>query len=303
MRNKITIVLSLIALLHTAQAQKKTVWSISDGDRLWQSGKVKEAKAAYLDLYRYDSSFCENNYKLAIVYNMLRMRDSAFHFLYRSVDSSFSLRALSEPTLYQLRSDPRWERFETELINLYQQGHEADDPLPNIHYAKKLFRIMAADQLYFFEDAIIRQELGEESFIRNLVWDQKAQLNEQNLKELEQLIGEEGWPKRSEVGTAATAAFLVIQHASTEKQRKYLPLLRKACEEKEASWSEYALMYDRIQIAEGKSQRYGSQVHYLSESKKWVLYPLENRAEVDNYRKEVGLGPLREYVKKWNIEL
>lgn len=304
MKNTIIFLLPFLLISTTLQAQKKkNVWTLADGDQLLEQGKVQQAKEAYLQLYRYDSSFHENNYQLAVSYSLLRMTDSAFHYLYRSVDTNYSLNALSDPKLLRLRSDPRWEHFENELIRRLQEKYEAYNPIPNTAYAKKLFRMKATDQLYYYEDGLIQKQLGMESVIRNHIWDLKKQLNDENLKELESLIAAEGWPKYSEVGPAASAAFLVIQHADSMHQRKYLPMLRKACEEKEASWQEYALMYDRIQTSEGKPQRYGTQVHYVPETKKWELYPLENKAEVDKYRKEMGMVPLREYVKQWKIEL
>lgn len=303
MKNTTILLLPFLLIGTTLQAQKKKkVWTLTDGDQLLKQGKVQQAKEAYLQLYRYDSSFYENNYQLAVSYSLLRMTDSAFHYLYRSVDTNYSLQALSDPKLYSLRSDSRWEHFEDELIRRIQQKYEAHNPIPNTGYAKKLFRLKATDQAYYYEDELIQKQIGEESVVRNLIWDLKKQLNDSNLKELEKLIAEEGWPKYSEVGPAASAAFLVIQHADSAHQRKYLPLLQKACEEKEASWQEYALMYDRLQVEAGFPQRYGSQVHYIPETKKWELYPLENKKEVDNYRKEMGLGPLKDYVKQWNIE-
>lgn len=302
MKNVTTICCLLLFFPLLLSAQKKFSWSLADAEKLYAKGQIKEAKNVYLKVYRDDSSFHQNNYTLAQTYSLLRMQDSAFYFLYRSVDTNFSLTALSDPQLYSLRADKRWENFENELLSRFQKKYEDSNPIPNIEYAKKLFRLTAADQAYFLEDAIIKTQIGEESFLRNLVWDLKSALNEKNLVELERLIAEEGWPKYSEVGAAASGAFLVIQHAGSEQQRKYLPMLRKACEEKEGSWQEYALMFDRLQIADNKPQRYGSQVHYNADSKKWELYPLENKAEVDRYRKEVEMGPLKDYVKQWDIE-
>lgn len=302
MKNIINYVALALLISASGMAQKKSVWTITEGESLWNKGQMNAAKDAFLSVYRFDSTFRENNYNLARVYTKLRLVDSAFHYLYRSVDTGYSLRALSDPELWQLRSDSRWEGFENALIDRVQQKYSEFNPIPNIEYAKKLFRMQAADQAYFFEDGLIEKAAGRESCVRSIIWDLKKQLNDSNLKVLEKLIAEEGWPKYSEVGPAASAAFLVIQHSDSAHQRKYLPLLRKACEEKEASWQEYALMYDRLQVEAGFPQRYGSQVHFVPETKKWELYPLENKKEVDNYRKEMGLGPLKDYVKKWKIE-
>ena len=134
------------------------------------------------------------------------------------------------------------------------------------------------------------------------MWDLKNKINKQNQEELEKLIETKGWPKISEVGGAAsTAAFLIIQHSDIEKQKKYLPVIKKLCEQKDAMWQDYALMYDRILVTEKKPQKYGSQINYNEQTKKYELFPLEDESKVDEWRKEVKLGPLSEYVSQWGI--
>ena len=49
-------------------------------------------------------------------------------------------------------------------------------------------------------------------------------------------------------------------------------------------------------LAEGKKQVYGTQYH--SPNGKWEPRPLEDEANVDKRRAEVGLSPLAEYVKQ-----
>ena len=118
-----------------------------------------------------------------------------------------------------------------------------------------------------------------------------------------EIIAENGWPKKSEVkGSAAQAAFLVIQHADLELQQKYLPLLKEACEAGEADWSGYALMYDRVEMREGRPQLFGSQVTFNKETGNYEPYAIKEPEYVNKRRKEVGLGPIEEYLGHWNIE-
>jgi len=60
-------------------------------------------------------------------------------------------------------------------------------------------------------------------------------------------------------------------------------------------------MYDRIQTNENKPQKYGSQVKYNEQTKKYELFSLEDESKVDEWRKEVGLCPLSKYVSQWGI--
>jgi hypothetical protein len=61
-------------------------------------------------------------------------------------------------------------------------------------------------------------------------------------------------------------------------------------------------MYDRIQVSENKPQRYGSQVHLDPNTNKDELYPLEDESKVDEWRKEIGMQPLADYLMHWNIK-
>lgn len=53
-------------------------------------------------------------------------------------------------------------------------------------------------------------------------------------------------------------------------------------------------MYDRSLSNDDLPQRYGTRTRYDEETKSEELYPLEDESRVDEWRKEVGLPPLRE---------
>jgi hypothetical protein len=147
------------------------------------------------------------------------------------------------------------------------------------------------------------QQLDRFSPINRALWDLKAKLNEENLSRLEEIIAENGWPKISEVkGSAAQAAFLIVQHSSIEVQEKYLPIMKEAAENGEANWSSLALLIDRVRIRNDKPQLYGSQVRRNSETGAFEPFPIEDEPNVDKRRKEVGLGPLADYLGNWDIK-
>ncbi len=60
-------------------------------------------------------------------------------------------------------------------------------------------------------------------------------------------------------------------------------------------------MYDKIQTNDNKPQKYGSQVSFNNETKKYELFPLLDETKVDEWRKEIGMQPLAEYVSRWEI--
>ncbi|MBL7711581.1 MAG: hypothetical protein JNL13_03915 [Chitinophagaceae bacterium] len=283
-----------------ASAQSNRGVDLNEGDRLRSKGDLAGAIRAYRKVYVYDPGFSGNIYNMATAFALLGQADSCFYYLYKANSILPSKDALEDPDLYPVMSDPRWQRFEEGLVQLIVRKN--DTLYPDIDYARKLWRIRAADQAYYWSIAIAEKKSGKQSEAVKKLWTLKQSINERNQQDLEVLLKSEGWPKISEVGYhAASAAFLVIQHSDSALQSKYLPVIHQLCLEREASWQWYALMYDRLQTDREKPQKYGSQVRYNDTTKKYELFPLEDEARVDEWRREAGMGPLADYVKQWDI--
>jgi hypothetical protein len=93
------------------------------------------------------------------------------------------------------------------------------------------------------------------------IWKRIGEEDAKNLAMLDVIVRELGWPAKSQVGReGALTAFLIVQHAPHDKQLVYLPMLRDAAAHGEADPSTLALLEDRVNLAEGKKQVYGSQV-------------------------------------------
>ena len=128
-------------------------------------------------------------------------------------------------------------------------------------------------------------------------------VDKQNLIKVISLIENCGMPTTKEVSKKQMSAiWLVFQHADNKNRKKYFPLLKKSAKNGDLSKSNIALMEDRILMMDGKPQIYGSQISINEATDKLELYTLEKPETVDKRRNEVGLGSLKEYVKKWNIE-
>ncbi len=114
---------------------------------------------------------------------------------------------------------------------------------------------------------------------------------------MKEIVRRRGWPGKPMVGEdGSEAAFLLVQHsADTLFQRTCLPLLEAAFRAGEVSGQDLALLTDRVRVREGKLQLYGSQAQIVDG--KLVLNPIEDEANVDKRRAEIGLPPMAEYVK------
>jgi Family of unknown function (DUF6624) len=131
------------------------------------------------------------------------------------------------------------------------------------------------------------------------VVERQNEIDSKNRQRLDEIVKEHGWPKMSSFGPEASGvAFLIVQHADLEYQKKYLPLIKEAVTKNEARPSDLAMLQDRILKGEGKKQIYGTQVRVNQNTQVMELYPIEDEENVDARRATVGLGPLAQYLKK-----
>ncbi len=145
---------------------------------------------------------------------------------------------------------------------------------------------------------------------------------------LKQIIHLWGWPTISRVGRRASrAAWLIVQHSDHDHlfQRRYLDFMREAHRSDEVDPRDMAYLTDRVLIAEGRLQVYGTQVFdvrsdsVLSRMTGGALdevlrcrertvcprlplqpMPIRDPGAVDDRRRGVGLQPLSDYIRQLN---
>jgi hypothetical protein len=125
---------------------------------------------------------------------------------------------------------------------------------------------------------------------------QMEEIDRKHLPRLKEIVQQYGWPGRSLVGEDGShAAWLLLQHADRDRdfQKRCLKLLQAAVKAAEASGAELAYLTDRVRVGDKKKQVYGTQFRQVEG--KLEAYPIEDEANVDQRRKEVGLPPLAEY--------
>lgn len=127
-----------------------------------------------------------------------------------------------------------------------------------------------------------------------------CRVDEGNTLFMKALLAKAGWPLKSVHGADAVRdAWLLVQHADddTALQRQALALMSPLVARGEVAGSDFALLFDRVALADKRPQRYGSQYETAPEG---CLRPsaIENPAGVDARRKAVGLPPLADYAKR-----
>jgi len=133
---------------------------------------------------------------------------------------------------------------------------------------------------------------------QNVPFEQFAKENHRNQEWVISIIEKCGMPTLNEVSqNQMDAIWLAVQHSDKKHRKKYFPQIEKAVDNGALSKQQYALMKDRILMDEGKPQLYGSQI------KRGKLYKLASPDQVNERRKEMGMGPIEGYLKRnYNIE-
>jgi hypothetical protein len=295
-----------LLLTRTAFTQLPSAYiqNVRKADSLTKLKLYKEAAAAY------STAFAENDgkandidhYNAACVWSLSGNKDSAFYHLIKVAEKGAHLiynHIKVDNDLVDLHNDPRWDTV-LELIKANKAKEEAG-------YIHSLVAIL--DTVYQ-EDQKHRQgivkmieELGMES---KEVKDRLTLMliaDSVNTIKITNILEAYGWLGPDQVGRrGALTIFLVIQHAPFEVQKKYLPMMREAVNNKKAHAYNLALLEDRVALADGKKQIYGSQLQTNEETGKLELSPLEAPDQVDIRRAAVGLGTLSEYLREFNIE-
>jgi hypothetical protein len=138
--------------------------------------------------------------------------------------------------------------------------------------------------------------------IVNEITSRMIAVDARNRARFKQIVDERGWPGKTLVGVdGAGAAFLLAQHADADRpfQKKCLELMRTALEG-EVKPSDLAYLTDRDLVGDGKKQRYGTQLD--AKDGTFRALPIEDEANVDKRRADVGLPPLAIYLREAETE-
>lgn len=166
----------------------------------------------------------------------------------------------------------------------------------------ELLAILDADQQGRLKMDALAKQHGLNSPEVQALWPAILEKDAANLTKISAILDTRGWVGPEVVGQKASGAlFYVIQHSNTATQKKYLPLLRTAVQEKKAPAGQLALMEDRVALAEGRPQTYGSQLRQNGNDPRLFVCPLADPDHVDERRAAVGLPPMAEYLKHWKL--
>lgn len=298
MRNTIyTLLLLFLFSGFNAQEYSKL---ISEANQLYESKDYKMSADLYNQAFKIESENPSHLYNGACSSSLAGNTKQAFKWLNLSIEKGWTnLKHLNSDTdLENLHSKKEWgktiEKLEKKIAAIEANY---DKPLQ-----AELLAILDEDQKYRMQMSETQKKFGPNSKEINDLWKITNQKDSINLIKVKKILDEKGWVGKDKVGAQANSAlFLVIQHSDLETQKKYLPMMKEAVKKGNASPGSLALLIDRIEIREGRKQIYGSQIGINQSNNTYYVLPLTDPENVDKRRTEVGLDPISNYVKNWNL--
>jgi hypothetical protein len=120
----------------------------------------------------------------------------------------------------------------------------------------------------------------------------------QNKMQVEFMFNEYGFWGINKVGKEASKNFsIIVQHSDKYPvfQRKVLKAMKRGFKKGNAIASDYAYLYDRVEVNAGRMQLFGTQVNYNTNGRPFPKIGLIDSANIDNQRKAYKLKPLKDY--------
>lgn len=273
---------------------------VAEANTAYNKKEYEKSVNAYHSAFKLERKNANDLYNGACSAALLGKKDLALEWLTLAAKNGWSdIHHLKiDKDLNSLHGSKEWDKLVADLqVQVDQREAKYDKPLQ-----KRLLAIYDDDQIIRSQFLDAQRKFGNTSKQVDSLGKIMMHKDSINLIKIVEILDTHGWVGPEKVGGQANQTlFLVIQHADLKTQQKYLPMMREAVKNKNANASALALLEDRIALREGKRQVYGSQIGHDNETNTYFILPLDDPDNVDKRRAAVGLGPLSEYVQRWNI--
>ncbi len=127
-------------------------------------------------------------------------------------------------------------------------------------------------------------------------WDKQIVLDSLNLIKAKEIIDKYGYPDRSLVGLEyEESIFYVIQHSNIEMMIESLPMIKEKIDAHLLNPVTYPMLFDRIEMLQGRPQHYGTQYLLDKRDEKDVLYDVYDSKNLNKRRAEYCLPLVEGY--------
>lgn len=105
--------------------------------------------------------------------------------------------------------------------------------------------------------------------------------------QIDRILDAYGYPGKALAGDATPIPFYILGFAPATLKEKHLPKLIMAATRSDIDWKSLAFFIDKLKLAKGEKQLYGTQ--YFLKNNEYILYPVEDEAHLKDRRSSVGL--------------
>ncbi|WNG56180.1 hypothetical protein F0U59_16470 [Archangium gephyra] len=259
------------------------------------SGKPEEALQRYREAWEHG---LRTPYLLMSAASMAENEGNSKEVLLwmeRAVDAGFAAQESTQQGFFKsLVGDPAYEALIQRMAANYTKQRAAQDPKLRDELLEMFNKHMDAASMASVLDVADMKLGGKEPKRKGTAKEQLKAVDAKNTVRLKEIIARNGWPTRplvSESGNEALSALVEFANVDLPTRKRWLLLAQKAVGRGESSSKALAKETDRVLIAEGKPQRYGTQFQVVGGKR--VYHPIEDEANLDARRATLGLPPRR----------
>lgn len=174
-----------------------------------------------------------------------------------------------------------------------------DTKVGNVDLAKEIAKIHIYDQLsrsVILTDVIEKYDIDTSGFYDlNLGYN----IDYYNQQKMKNILDSVGLPTLNDVGIVGISGiFIVAQHADNDIlwQKEVLSMFKNASHESNLFLHKIAFLEDRINVAEGKHQMFGTQIKNVDMlNEEIIFHPILDSTYLDERRKSHNLMPFKYY--------
>ncbi len=300
MRTLIVLIGLILPSLSYAQYNKRYAELTMQADSLFMAGNYEASSRCFgeaLEMTEFVQP--QHRYNGACAAALAGDPETAFSRLYTKLAREkdwYSDNIDNDDDLISLHQDDRWQIL-LDSLSIRKRRIEAnfDKPL-----RRRLQMIMKTDQEVRIAFLVAHNRQPHDSIAEAEAMQEMQRVDKLNQEQICKILDSRGLVGSDKVGDAVGTFWAVIQHSDINIQKKYLPLFQEAALKGDIAKEGVAMMEDRINMFEGKPQRYGSQIEE-DEHGNPRLYQLLDESKVDEWRSEMGMEPLEDYLRKMRI--
>jgi hypothetical protein len=288
-----------VAIPASAQVTAKYFELVDQAKMSFDKKEYKKSALLYVNAFKFNAgkAYSEDRYNAARSWAMAGNKDSAFAQLLK-VATLYDYTNYNELTLEKsftsLQTDNRWLQV-TEMV---KQNIGKSDAKLNSGLVILLDSVYREHHSYRLTEVRIKNQYGAQAAETKEIQKTIQHKDSINLFIVLNIFEKYGWLGKNIVGDIGNNTLaIIIEHADLPIQEKYLPLAREAFKKNNIEPYDIALLEDKVALRQGKKQSYGSVVITL-DNKNYVA-PIEDVANVDKRRMQLGLKSMNEYLKSW----